>query len=123
MEEGGLFPTSAGTPQGGIASPLLANLTLDGLEAAIQGAIRPRRDKVNLIRYADDFIVTAARPEILQEQVKFVIVRFLAERGLRLSEEKTILTHILASWRDVTTEKPDGRIASAEADLRKARAV
>ena len=80
--------------QGGIASPLLANLTLDGLEAVIRGAINPRRDKVNFIRYADDFIVTAARPEILQEQVKPVIVRFLAERGLRLSEEKTTLTHI-----------------------------
>jgi len=94
MEGGQLFPTTAGTPQGGIASPLLANLTLDGLEAVIRGAINPRRDKVNFIRYADDFIVTAARPEILQEQVKPVIVGFLAERGLRLSEEKTILTHI-----------------------------
>ena len=94
MEGGRLFPTTAGTPQGGIASPLLANLTLDGLEAVIRGAINPRRDKVNFIRYADDFIVTAARPEILQEQVKPVIVRFLAERGLRLSEEKTTLTHI-----------------------------
>jgi RNA-directed DNA polymerase len=94
LEEGRLFPTTAGTPQGGIASPLLANLTLDGLEASIRGAIQPRRDKVNFIRYADDFIVTAARPEILHEQVKPVIIRFLAERGLRLSEEKTLVTHI-----------------------------
>ena len=94
MEKERLFPTTAGTPQGGIASPLLANLTLDGMEAAIRGAINPRRDKVNFIRYADDFIVTAARPEILQEQVKPAIVRFLQERGLQLSEEKTTITHI-----------------------------
>lgn len=94
MENGRLFPTTAGTPQGGIASPLLANLTLDGMESAIRHAINPRRDKVNFIRYADDFIVTAARPEVLQEKVKPAIIGFLAERGLRLSEEKTKITSI-----------------------------
>lgn len=94
LENNRLFPTTAGTPQGGLASPLLANLTLDGLEAAVRNAINPRRDKVNFIRYADDSIVTAARPEILQEQAKPAIVGFLAVRGLRLSEEKTRITHI-----------------------------
>lgn len=94
MEKDRLFPTTAGTPQGGIASPLLANLTLDGLEAAVRAAVNVRHDKVNFIRYADDFIVTAARPEILHHQVKPVIAQFLAERGLRLSEEKTRVTHI-----------------------------
>jgi len=64
MENQRLFPTIAGTPQGGIASPVLANLTLDGLEVAIRASV-VRRDKVNFIRYADDFIVTAARKEIL----------------------------------------------------------
>src|SRR5213593_1287396 len=70
MEKERLFPTTAGTPQGGIASPALANLTLDGLEPAIRAAIQPRRDKVNFIRYADDFVVTAASKQILEQKVK-----------------------------------------------------
>ena len=94
LEKGRLYPTQAGTPQGGIASPLLANMTLDQLEPAIRAVIRPRRDKVNFIRYADDFIVTAARREVLEEQVKPVIAAFLRQRGLNLSEEKTQITHI-----------------------------
>ncbi len=94
MENQRLFPTTAGTPQGGIASPVLANLTLDGLEPAIRAAIKTRCDKVNFIRYADDFVVTAASKEILEQQVKPVIVNFLRERGLKLSEEKTLITHI-----------------------------
>lgn len=94
MEDGRLYPTEAGTPQGGIASPLLANLTLDGLEGAIRSAIQPRRDKVNFIRYADDFVVTAARREVLEEKVQPVIAEFLRPRGLELSEEKTKITHI-----------------------------
>ena len=94
VENQRLFATTAGTPQGGIASPVLANLTLDGLEAVIRASIKPRRDKVNFIRYADDFVVTAARRETLEEIVKPVIVGFLKERGLRLSEEKTAITHI-----------------------------
>ena len=53
FEGGNLYPTKAGTPQGGIISPLLANIALDGLEAAVK-AVTPRRTKVNVIRYADD---------------------------------------------------------------------
>ena len=89
-----LFPTTVGTPQGGIASPLLANLTLDGMEQAIRASINPRRDKVNFIRSADDFVVTAASKDVLEQKVKPVIVEFLRERGLKLSEEKTLITHI-----------------------------
>jgi RNA-directed DNA polymerase len=93
MENQRLFPTVAGTPQGGIASPVLANLTLDGLESAIRASV-VRRDKVNVIRYADDFVVTAVSKEILEQKVKPVIVQFLQERGLKLSEEKTVITQI-----------------------------
>ena len=93
VENQRLFPTTAGTPQGGIASPVLANMTLDGMEAAIHSAVA-RRDKVNFLRYADDFIVTAASREILEQKVKPAIVQFLQERGLRLSEEKSVITHI-----------------------------
>ena len=73
-----LFPTQAGTPQGGILSPLLANLTLDGLQAAIRQAVRPRGDKVNFVRYADDFIVTGASQELLEQKVKPALTAFLA---------------------------------------------
>ncbi|MEI2722054.1 MAG: group II intron reverse transcriptase/maturase [Verrucomicrobiota bacterium] len=93
-EKGQLFPTNEGTPQGGIISPVLANLTLDGMEQAIRSRIRKRRDQVNFIRYADDFVVTARKREILEQIVKPTVVDFLRQRGLELSEQKTTLTHI-----------------------------
>jgi RNA-directed DNA polymerase len=86
-----LFPTVAGTPQGGIISPLLSNLTLDGLEKELNPF---RGQKVNFVRYADDFIVTSTSKELLEQVVKPVIFRFLKERGLTLSEEKTKVTHV-----------------------------
>ena len=97
-EKNRLFPTTEGTPQGGIISPLLSNLTLDGMEQALRSRIRPRHDQVNFIRYADDFIVTARAKETLEQIVKPVLVAFLAERGLELSEQKTTLTHIEAGF-------------------------
>jgi len=93
-EEGQLFPTSKGTPQGGIISPILANLTLDGMEKAIRAAVRKTVDKVNFVRYADDFIVTGATRELLEQKVKPAVTAFLKERGLELSEQKTVITHI-----------------------------
>ena len=98
-EKGRLFPTREGTPQGGIISPLLANLTLDGMEKAVRSQIRIRRDQVNFIRYADDFIVTARTKETLEQRVKPAVVAFLAEGGLELSEQKTTLTHIEAGFK------------------------
>lgn len=93
MERGRLYPTEAGTPQGGIISPVLANLTLDGMERVLKDAL-PRRAKVNFIRYADDFIVTAASKELLETKVKPLVTQFLSERGLALSETKTVITHV-----------------------------
>jgi RNA-directed DNA polymerase len=93
-EKSRLFPTREGTPQGGIISPLLANLTLDGMEQAIRSRIKIRRDQVNFVRYADDFIVTARTKETLEQIVKPAVVDFLAQRGLELSEQKTTITHI-----------------------------
>jgi RNA-directed DNA polymerase len=95
-----LFPTQAGTPQGGIISPTLANMTLDGLEALLEahfGSPNTRlakRNQVHLVRYADDFIITARSKEMLEENVKPLVTRFLQDRGLELSEEKTRVTHI-----------------------------
>lgn len=89
----------AGTPQGGIASPALANIALDGLQDAVNAAIGPTRyarhpAKVHVVRYADDFVVTGASREILETQVKPAIETFFAARGLQLSPEKTLITHI-----------------------------
>ena len=49
---------------------------------------------MNFVRYADDFIVTGESPEFLREEVLPIIREFMAERGLQLSEEKTVITHI-----------------------------
>ena len=88
-----LFPTEAGTPQGGVISPTLANITLDGLEQTLQDKFGYGR-KVNLVRYADDFIITGASKEQLENEVRPLVSQFLAIRGLTLSTEKTKVTHI-----------------------------
>ncbi len=93
LDKGKLYPTLAGVPQGGIISPIIANMTLDGMEQAIFKAV-PYRSKVNLIRYADDEVVTGKSEEILREYVVPTITAFLAERGLVLSAEKTRIRHI-----------------------------
>ena len=92
-DKGKLYPTKAGTPQGAIISPVLANMTLDGLESAIKNAV-PKGAKVHVIRYADDFIVTGKSKEILQGKVKPAILNFLSQRGLNLSGEKTRIARI-----------------------------
>ena len=99
MEQGILFPTEAGTPQGGICSPVLANMTLDGLEQKLRDAfprttLRGRQATIHLIRYADDFLISGRSKEILEQEVKPLVEQFMRERGLELSQEKTIITHI-----------------------------
>src|SRR5437763_8136419 len=99
MENRRLYPTEEGTPQGGICSPVIANMALDGLERLLASHFpkkgRPeKRAKVNLIRYADDFCVTGNSKELLEQEVKPLVEQFLGERGLQLSPEKTVITHI-----------------------------
>jgi RNA-directed DNA polymerase len=97
--------TETGTPQGGIISPTLANLALDGLEKVINqnfkrqrywadGKRKSKNPRVNFIRYADDFIITGNSKELLENEVKPLVESFLKERGLELSPEKTKVTHI-----------------------------
>jgi RNA-directed DNA polymerase len=93
MEDKNLFETKEGTPQGGIASPTLANMALDGLEETVK-VIGKQRDKINFVRYADDWIITGSSRELLEEKVLPVVSAFLKERGLELSPEKTKITHI-----------------------------
>lgn len=95
MEEKKLFPTAKGTPQGGIISPTIMNMVLDGLEPTLKKKFpRWRGKKVNYIRYADDFIITAASKEVLEYEVIPVVKSFLKPRGLQLSEEKSTIKHI-----------------------------
>jgi len=93
MEEGIVHPTESGTPQGGIASPTLANMVLDGLERVAIMAARGNH-KVHVVKYADDFVITGASREVLETKVKPAVEVFLRERGLELSAEKTSITHI-----------------------------
>ena len=97
MDKGALFPTEAGTPQGGIISPTLANMALDGLEKVLRKKIQRNTHtgkKVNMVRYADDFIITGKSKDLLENEVKPLVEQFLKERGLVLSPEKTKITHI-----------------------------
>jgi len=100
-----LFPTKSGTPQGGIISPILANMVLDGIEKLVKSRCK-RHQKIengeiiyrynhhfNFVRYADDFVVIGNSAKHLRELQKDIEV-FLSKRGLELSKEKTHITHI-----------------------------
>jgi len=99
LEKDVLHATEEGTPQGGICSPVLANMTLNGLEKALREQFpKPHRggstEKINFVRFADDFIVTGKSKEVLENEVKPLVEQFMKERGLQLSQEKTLVTHI-----------------------------
>ncbi len=109
VELGHYQETMEGTPQGGVISPLLANIALDGMErlfhsewrtgTAIRPAMRIGANRgISLIRYADDFVVTAPSQEVLETYVRPKLEGFLAERGLTLSEAKTRIVHIDAGF-------------------------
>ena len=97
-----LFPTEEGTPQGGVISPLLANIALHGLEESIRSAF-PRHRTVrgqnttwqpHVIRYADDFVVLHQDQEVIQE-CRRLAQEWLKGLGLELKPSKTRMTHTL----------------------------
>jgi RNA-directed DNA polymerase len=98
MEKGIIHPTTAGTPQGGVISPLLANIALHGMEAALgitrytQGCIKKGVRRL-LVRYADDFLVFC-ETQTEAEQAQADLQHFLMLRGLKLSTEKTRIVHL-----------------------------
>jgi RNA-directed DNA polymerase len=99
LEKNVFVATTEGTPQGGVASPALANRALDGLEKMLaerfgRTGSQRKRNKVHLVRYADDFIITGTSEVLLEYGVKPLVEQFLSERGLELSHEKTRITHI-----------------------------
>jgi len=103
MEKHTFHETTEGTPQGGIISPALCNCALDGLERLLKEkyptgtrlrSLGGKYPSVNLIRYADDFVITGKTKELLEGEIKPLVAQFLRERGLELSPTKTIVTHV-----------------------------
>jgi RNA-directed DNA polymerase len=104
MVSGKLYPTTAGTPQGGIISPTLMNMVLNHLQKVIEhvgqvkrgkhGEVRSNPNKVTVIRYADDFVVTARSHAMLVDVILPSIEEFMSVRGLALSPTKTHVRHI-----------------------------
>lgn len=109
MEGETLFPTEEGTPQGGVISPLLANIALHGFETAIttafpkwvEGKRGPdgKRNQISgwqprVIRYADDFVILHPDLGVILE-AKRVAVEWLKDMGLELKDSKTRITHTL----------------------------
>lgn len=93
MESGHWFPTDEGTPQGGVISPLLANIALHGMETRIKQVNR----NAYLIRFADDFVILHEQLEVV-EACQQVISQWLADLGLALHETKTRYTHTLQEY-------------------------
>jgi RNA-directed DNA polymerase len=96
VERGLYEDTDSGTPQGGVISPLLANIALHGMEAAVGVKYITRGDNVGkraLIRYADDFVVFC-ETEVDALAARTELSGWLALRGLSLSEEKTRIVHL-----------------------------
>ena len=88
--------TEEGTPQGGIISPTLCNVALNGLEDIVKHNLPLKKGispGIHVIRYADDFVITGKNEEILY-RCQDIVTHFLEERGLELSETKTSITHI-----------------------------
>ena len=104
MDENTFNDTLSGTPQGGIISPLLANIALDGMEEAlnIQYKRIRRKDgsytysntsKYVMVRYADDFVILCKTRKDA-EKIPELLGKYLSDRGLTLAEDKTRITHI-----------------------------
>ncbi|NJR52113.1 MAG: group II intron reverse transcriptase/maturase [Leptolyngbyaceae cyanobacterium CSU_1_3] len=100
FEKGIIAPSEAGTPQGGVVSPLLANIALHGMETALVESL-PKSRKPAVIRYADDFVILHEDLATLL-QLKEQAEKWLATIGLNLKAAKTRITH--------TLHKHDGKV-------------
>jgi len=107
MDNGELFPTQEGTPQGGVISPLLANIALHGMENRIKQAFpykdttlqgkRVKKPSPELIRYADDFVILHEDLNVVQ-RCQQIISEWLSDMGLELKPSKTRLAHTLNKY-------------------------
>ncbi|MDT9190350.1 MAG: reverse transcriptase/maturase family protein [Limnospira sp. PMC 894.15] len=108
LDNGVFEDTEAGTPQGGVISPLLANIALDGMVRLIKTMYPKKKNVVQatIIRYADDFVVISPSLEII-EQCKTAISEWLKPVGLEIKPEKTRICHTLKPIEyDGKTEEP-----------------
>jgi RNA-directed DNA polymerase len=108
VDNGELFPTEEGTPQGGVCSPLLMNVGLHGLETAIEEAYpqhyKAKNWRPTVVRYADDLVVL--HPELtVIEQIKQQVSQWLTQMGLEFKASKTRIAHTLYSQLEPTTQK------------------
>lgn len=96
IEKKTFYPTKIGVPQGSIIGPTITLMALSGLEKKLKSLFKFKRPgyKVNVIFYADDFIVTGKSQELLEKSIKPIIEGFLKEVGLEISQEKSKITHI-----------------------------
>lgn len=99
-----LFQTLEGTPQGGVISPLLANIALHGMENRVKqyaetlpGGKRDNVSALSLIRYADDFVVLHEKLSVIQK-CQQIIADWLKELGLELKPSKTRISHTLVEY-------------------------
>ena len=95
-----------GTPQGGVISPLLANVALHGMEnrlmqyaESLKGGKQRNRKNLTFVRYADDFVILHHNLNVILE-AKEIISEWLKEVGLTLSEKKTRICHTLTNYED-----------------------
>jgi RNA-directed DNA polymerase len=116
MEKADWFPTNEGTPQGGVISPLLANIALHGMEERVKQYAESqkwktnkgnalsksnKRNSISLIRYADDFVIMHEKLDVILDCQK-IINEWLAEMGLELKPSKTKITHTLNKHNEET---------------------
>lgn len=109
-----LFPTNEGTPQGGVISPILANIALHGMEERVKAYAESqewrnknghkmnqnqKRQSLALIRYADDFVILHEKLEVITE-CQQIIKEWLAEMSLELKPSKTKISHTLETFDD-----------------------
>lgn len=105
MDDFKYFETTEGTPQGGVISPLLANIALHGMENRIAQAYPTKKDgvtKARVIRYADDFVVMSHDLDIIHKS-KTILEEWLRDMGLELKETKTQITHTLDGGKEHQT--------------------
>ena len=103
IEKKRLFPTEKGTPQGGTISPMIMNMVLDGLETAINKKFpRWKNKKVNFIRYADDFVITAISKEVITDEIIPLVDKIRKiineNRGIPAHALIRILNPVIRGW-------------------------
>lgn len=116
VDKGVFHETETGTPQGGVISPLLANIALHGMEKALDVKYNCKGElsgKRAVVRYADDFVVFCETKEDAEKSVK-ILNEWMEKRGLSLSTEKTRIVHLsegfdflgfnVRQYRDSTTK-------------------